>query len=106
MYACGYQRVLIELVDPNLHSRAQPYLTADLAGYITEHMGQPMTQKEIRQNVTTLAQLGVKPGRAKSEGATMAAVKEELKKFNVQIVKYGERKHQKGESQYYTFAEL
>ena len=106
MYACGYRRVLTECIDPCLHHRAQSYLTADLAGYITEHMGQPMTKKEIRQNVTMLAQLGVKPGRAKSEGATMAAVKEELKKFNVQIVKYGERKHQKGELQYYTFAEL
>lgn len=106
MYAYGYRRVLTECIDPCLHHRAQSYLTADLADYITEHMEQPMTKKEIRQNVTMLAQLGVKPGRAKSEGATMAAVKEELKKFNVQIVKYGERKHQKGELQYYTFEEL
>ena len=106
MYACGYRRVLVELVDPDLHRRVQTYLMADLAGYITEHMGQPMTQKEIRQNVTMLAQLGVRPGRAKSEGVTMAAVKEELERYSVQIVKYGERKHQKGESQYYTFAEL
>ena len=106
MYACGYRRVLVELVDPDLHRRVQTYLMADLAGYITEHMGQPMTKKEIRQNVTMLAQLGAKPGRAKSEGATMPAVKEELERYNVQIVKYGERKHQKGELQYYTFAEL
>lgn len=82
------------------------YFVADLAGYITEHMGQPMTKKEIRQNVAMRAQLGAKPGRAKSEGVTMAAVKEELKRYSVQIVKYGERKHQKGEPQYYTFAEL
>ena len=61
MYACGYRRVLVELVDPDLHRRVQTYLMADLAGYITEHMGQPMTQKEIRQNVTMLAQLGVNP---------------------------------------------
>lgn len=106
MYACGYRRVLIELVDPDLHRRAQTYLMADLAGYITEHMGQPMTKKEIRQNVAMRAQLEAKPGRAKSEGVTMAAVKEELKRYSVQIVKYGERKHQKGEPQYYTFAEL
>ena len=79
---------------------------ADLAGYITEHMGQPMTKNEIRQNVAMRAQLEAKPGRAKSEGVTMATVKEELKRYSVQIVKYGERKHQKGEPQYYTFAEL
>ena len=36
----------------------------------------------------------------------MTAVKEELERYNVQIVKYGERKHQKGEPQYYTFAKL
>lgn len=36
----------------------------------------------------------------------MTAVKEELERYNVQIVKYGERKHQKGEIQYYTFKEL
>lgn len=106
MYACGYQRVLIEHIDSCLYRRAQTYLMADLAGYITEHTGQPITKKEIRQNVTMRAQLGAKPGRAKSEGATMTAVKEELERYSVQIVKYGERKHQKGEPQYYTFAEL
>lgn len=79
---------------------------ADLVAYIVEHMGQPMTKKEIRQNVTMLAQLGAKSGRAKSEGVAMAAVKEELERHSTQIVKYGERKHQKGESQYYTFAKL
>ena len=105
MYACGYRRVLIELIDPCLQRRTQTYLMADLTTYIAEHMGQPMTKKEIRQNVSVRAQLGTKPGRAKSEGATMTAVKEELEGYNVQIVKYGERKHQKGETQYYTFAE-
>lgn len=79
---------------------------ADLVAYIAEHMGQPMTKKEIRQNVTMLAQLGAKSGRAKSEGVTMVAVKEELERYSTQIVKYGERKHQKGEPQYYTFAKL
>lgn len=106
MYACGYRRVLIELIDPYLYRRTQTYLMADLVAYIAEHMGQPMTKKEIRQSVTMLAQLGAKSGRAKSEGATMTAVKEELERYNVQIVKYGERKHQKGEIQYYTFEKL
>ena len=106
MYACGYQRVLIEHIDSCLYRRTQTYLMADLESYIAEHMGQPITKKEIRQNVTMRAQLGAKPGRAKSEGATMTAVKEELERYSTQIVKYGERKHQKGEPQYYTFAKL
>lgn len=109
MYAqkYGYGRVMLYFIDEKLYCRATRYRMVDLAGYITEHMGQPMTKKEIRQNVAMRAHLEAKPGRAKSEGITMAVAKEELELYNVQIVKYDERrKHQKGEHQYYTFAEL
>lgn len=104
-YTHGYKKVMLHVIDENLHRRTEQYLMTDLADYITEHMGKPMTKKEIRQNVAMRAQLEAKPGRAKSEGATMAAVEEELEQYDVQIVEYGKRKHQKGELQYYTFEE-
>ena len=102
----GYQEVLLEFIDKNLCHRSEPYIMDDLAAYIAKHIGQPMTKKEIRQNVAMRAQLEAKPGRARSEGVTMAAVEEELKMHNIQIVEYGGRKHQKGQHQYYTFAEM
>lgn len=104
-YTQGYEKVMLHFIDENLYHRTEQYPMDDLAAYIAEHMGQPMTKKEIRQNVSARAQLEAKPGRAKSEGATMAAVEEELERYDVQIVKYGKRKHQKGELQYYTFEE-
>ena len=102
-YAQGYKKVMLHVIDESLHRRTEQYLMFDLVAYIAEHIGKPMTKKEIRQNVSARAQLEAKPGRAKSEGATMTAVEEELERYDVQIVEYGKRKHQKGESQYYTF---
>ena len=89
----------------NLERRTKQYQMTELITYIEEHIGKPMTKEEIREAIVRLAHLEPKTGRAKSEQVTMKAVEEELERQNVKMVKYGKRKHQKGEPQYYTFEE-
>lgn len=106
MRAYGYQYVLIELISTYLHRKVRKLVMADVASYIAEQMGKPMTRREIRVNVAARAHLEAKKGRSKAEGVTMDAVEKELAKYDVKIAKCGERKHHKGEPQYYTFVEL
>lgn len=101
----GYKRVMLYFMGENLERRTKQYQMTELITYIEKHIGKPMTKEEIREAIVRLAHLEPKTGRAKSERITMKAVEEVLERQNVKMVKYGKRKHQKGEPQYYTFEE-